>query len=159
SLAHALVLLARYGEAGAVADRQVREAESSGLVFVLPYAWLNRGLASYGLRAFGDARAALDRALGFAERAANGHAAGCSRPPLGGLLPAEGAAGSALARARPDTAAAEADALRGLALAVLGRRDEAHTALAVADSRTRDADVAALTGWARAVLDPRTAAD
>jgi ATP/maltotriose-dependent transcriptional regulator MalT len=71
--ATALSLAARYAEALEIAERQLREAETTGLEWVRPHALEVKGVAELGLRNFDAALSALKEAYTLASVQANLH--------------------------------------------------------------------------------------
>jgi DNA-binding CsgD family transcriptional regulator len=128
----ALNLAARYEEAYELADRQIGEAERFGLDWVRPHGLELRGLAQIGLRHFKQAHADLQQAAAMAEAAGDHHAQLNARALLARIPLAQGSPESALEILEPDRSRVaspgmegELRSLRALALACLGRLEEA----------------------------------
>jgi DNA-binding NarL/FixJ family response regulator len=127
----ALNLAAEYGAAHAVASDMADDATNFRVDFALPYASLMRGAALAGLRHFEEAHEALDEALGQAVRCTDSFA---QQAVYAGRVRAflhAGRVSAACALEPPDLSLSlpgmrgEVWASRGLALACIGRVDEA----------------------------------
>lgn len=147
-----------------MSHRQLEEASVSKLVFAMPYAWLHRAEAEYGLRHFRTADAMLQKAYAYSTQNNNSHAQLSCVTFRGLLLLAQASAAEAIAVIDIDagsrsttSAASELDAVRGLAHACLGQDTLALDALDAADGRTTDVDVKTLSTWVRALVAVRRA--
>ncbi len=72
-LARSFVLLARYSDGLEFADEMIYEAERTRLTFVLPHAFVAKGLAELGLRHFGQAHSAIEQAQELSEEIGDTH--------------------------------------------------------------------------------------
>jgi LuxR family maltose regulon positive regulatory protein len=155
-----LVLAARYDEAIKVADRQVAEAEDSGLEWVLPHALELRGSAQWGLREFDSAASVLRRAY---------HLSGVQSDLHGRINAAVLLARVHLAQGAPDRAleVTEVDldrtpgpslhgdflAVRSLANAVTGASSKAIELVNESERLTEHVEIRVLCSFVRAVLE------
>jgi DNA-binding CsgD family transcriptional regulator/tetratricopeptide (TPR) repeat protein len=159
----AFCLTASYDEALQLADRQRKTASNAGLSFVMPHCLVLRAAALVGLRRFGEAARILDEALQKASK----HRDAYSRVNAGALYArlhlqnkrAERALEIVDALQDPGTPTigivGELLATRALALACVGRTDEARDSAVAARKLHSGADSSALGRLASFVADHR----
>ena len=151
----------RYAEALEIASRQLGEAESARLDFVLPHAHVAMALALVGLQRYSDAEDELDVAQRVAVRVHDSHNLLEARNIRAKSALARGRYEAALALTEDDPATelvtrvmrAEATATRGLIQACCGLLREASEAFEHAEQVTSVPEVSALVSSGRAVLE------
>jgi LuxR family maltose regulon positive regulatory protein len=155
----ALALAARYDEASEVADRQLVEAERSGLHWVRPHALELLALAQIGRREFELAETALRKAHRLAEQIDDKHTqanaiALLARIPLEHADPEK--ALQILAPTRMPAASpgmeGELRSIRALILASMGRRSEAQAEVVNSESLSRHLEARCLRAFATAIV-------
>ena len=116
----ALVLVAKYREALAIAERQVSEADSSGLAWVRPHALELLGVALWGLRDFVRARSSLREAYRLSGARSDLHGQLNAAVLLARTHLAQGAPDKALEAFAVETDRAPGPSMQGDFLAVQG---------------------------------------
>jgi ATP/maltotriose-dependent transcriptional regulator MalT len=156
--AYALVLSGRYGDAVAIADRELTVAEKYGLRFVRPSARSSGGFAQLGLGNYAAARELFDQAERDAVELGDLHNALNARVGRARILLAHARPHEALEETRETTARAlpgmygEYVATRAIALACLGRRDEATRFATAAEGTSGSFETHSTAACARAIL-------
>jgi LuxR family maltose regulon positive regulatory protein len=116
----ALVLVAKYGEALSIAERQVLEAENSGLAWVTPHALELLGVALWGLRDFARAGSSLREAYRLSGARSDLHGQFNAAVLLARTHLAQGAPDRALEAFSVETDRAPGPSMQGDFLAVQG---------------------------------------
>jgi LuxR family maltose regulon positive regulatory protein len=154
----ALALAARYEESADVADRQLGEAERSGLDWVRAHGLELKAVSQIGLRAFDEAHSALSEAYQLAEGEDN-HAQTNALALLARIPLEQGDAERALdvlepMRSREASPGMEGElrSIRALILSSMGRRIEAETEIAASESLSRHLDARCLRAYAKAIV-------
>jgi LuxR family transcriptional regulator, maltose regulon positive regulatory protein len=167
NLSHALSLQARYEEGRSSADRLIADANHARLDFVLPHAYVAKGVALIGTQSYADAEHALDQAERLARDMGDRHNMLDARNVRAKLSITVGDYSQALsllvdledAASVTPTMRAEILATRGLGHACVGHVDEANASLAHAEQLSAFPEVRSLVACARTVLLLRQTAD
>ena len=156
----ALSLSARYRQSGAIADRQIEEAQQFGLEWVLPHGLEMRGIAQFGLRDFKGALRTLAESRRLATEQGNIHSQLnalvlearihiCRGSPERALVVLEGRGrGRANSGMEGDYLATQA-----FALACCGARPEAMATLAASEAATDHLEARILRAFTKAVAN------
>jgi DNA-binding CsgD family transcriptional regulator len=158
----ALNLAAKYGDAHALADRQIADAKCFGLDWVGTHGLELKGLAQIGLRDFQGAQAALRTAWKLAEAADDFHAQVNAQALLARIPLAQGAPARALGlldlgsrRSVGPGMEGEVRSIRALALVCLGAIEEAEAEIEASESITTHLEARGLRAFAKALCADR----
>jgi LuxR family transcriptional regulator, maltose regulon positive regulatory protein len=162
----ALALAARYAEASAIADRQMREARDAGLEWVAPHALELRASAQWGLRDFDGAASSLREAHHLSGIHSDLHARINAAVLLARVHLAQGAPERALEVTEVDFERVPGPsmhgdflAVRALAHSLTGPRDTALSLVAESQTRTDHVEIRVLCAFVQAILEMRAAKD
>lgn len=162
----ALSLSARYRQSGAIADRQIEEAQQFGLEWVLPHGLEMRGIAQFGLRDYQGALRTLAEARRLATEQGNVHSQLNSLVLEARIHICRGAPQRALdvlesRGRRPTNSGMEGDylATKAFALACCGALPDAMDTLAASEAATDHLEARILRAFTRAVATDSAAHD
>jgi ATP/maltotriose-dependent transcriptional regulator MalT len=162
----ALALAARYGEANHIADRQMREAEDTGLEWVVPHALELRASAQWGLRDFDGAASSLREAHRLSGIHSDLHARINAAVLLARVHLAQGAPDRALEVTEVDFERVPGPsmhgdflAVRALAHSLTGARETALRLVTESKRSTDHVEIRVLCAFVHAVLEMRAAKD
>jgi ATP/maltotriose-dependent transcriptional regulator MalT len=155
----ALILAARYEEALELADRQIAEAQRSGLDWVRPHGLELQAVAQIGLREFTAAKLALKTAYKLAEETDDYHAQLNATTLLARISLAQGEASQALEMLEPTRSRAagpgmegEIRSMRALAFASTGCLEEAELEIKASASITSHLEARGLRSYAQILM-------
>jgi LuxR family transcriptional regulator, maltose regulon positive regulatory protein len=159
SFGTALNLAAQYNEAYELAERQMTEAKRFGLDWVRPHGLEMRALAQIGLRNFEGAQTALRSAYRLADAAQDTHAQANATALMARIELAQGRASEAyerLTEASPRAGSpgmeGELRSIRALALACLGKVEEATMEIRASAEITSHLEARGLRAYAAVIL-------